>query len=214
MLILSDIQAFDVAEQQRGLFVTCYYVTQLIVSHGSSDRRCSARLQDPSSTVALTAVWSTASTPRDPRAPQLPASVPWCVCFAAPHTLLKREIHAKTAIKQHHIPTKSIATLSGCVFFAQVLGTFPHPARGILAMACANGGCAAAVPSGSEAYAKLYPEKSSDGVLRLGNVVPGEAPTARLVVMAVTLQVSADELSALQQYFPFGPEWQPEIAYC
>jgi 1-Cys peroxiredoxin 6 len=32
--------------------------------------------------------------------------------------------------------------------------------------------CAAAVPSGSEAYAKLYPEKSSDGVLRLGNVVP------------------------------------------
>lgn len=39
-------------------------------------------------------------------------------------------------------------------------------------MAC--GGCAAAaVPSGSEAYAKLYPEKSSDNVLRLGNVVPG-----------------------------------------
>jgi len=38
-------------------------------------------------------------------------------------------------------------------------------------MAC--GGCAAAaVPSGSEAYAKLYPEKSSDNVLRLGNVVP------------------------------------------
>lgn len=32
--------------------------------------------------------------------------------------------------------------------------------------------CATAVPSGSEAYAKLYPEKSSDGVLRLGNVVP------------------------------------------
>jgi hypothetical protein len=30
------------------------------------------------------------------------------------------------------------------------------------------------VPSGSEAYAKLYPEKSSDNVLRLGNVVPGE----------------------------------------
>lgn len=40
------------------------------------------------------------------------------------------------------------------------------------AMAC--GGCAAAVPSGSEAYAKLYPEKSSDSVLRLGNIVPGE----------------------------------------
>lgn len=42
-------------------------------------------------------------------------------------------------------------------------------------MAYAAGGCAAAaVPSGSEAYAKLYPEKSSDNVLRLGNVVPGE----------------------------------------
>jgi hypothetical protein len=39
-------------------------------------------------------------------------------------------------------------------------------------MAC--GGCAAAVPSGTEEYAKLYPEKSSDNVLRLGNVVPGE----------------------------------------
>jgi 1-Cys peroxiredoxin 6 len=39
-------------------------------------------------------------------------------------------------------------------------------------MACEKGGCAAAVPSGSEAYAKLYPEQSSDGVLRLGNVVP------------------------------------------
>lgn len=32
--------------------------------------------------------------------------------------------------------------------------------------------CATCVPSGTEAYAKLYPEKSSDGVLRLGNVVP------------------------------------------
>lgn len=41
-------------------------------------------------------------------------------------------------------------------------------------MACNGGGCAAAaVPSGSEAYAKLYPETSSDNVLRLGNVVPG-----------------------------------------
>mmetsp|Transcript_29934 Transcript_29934/g.50371 ORF Transcript_29934/g.50371 Transcript_29934/m.50371 type:complete len:289 (-) Transcript_29934:193-1059(-) len=29
-----------------------------------------------------------------------------------------------------------------------------------------------AVPSGSEAYGKLYPENSSDGVLRLGNLVP------------------------------------------
>ena len=29
-----------------------------------------------------------------------------------------------------------------------------------------------AVPSGSEAYGKLYPETSSDGILRLGNVVP------------------------------------------
>ena len=28
------------------------------------------------------------------------------------------------------------------------------------------------VPSGSEAYGKLYPEKSSDGILRLGNIVP------------------------------------------
>lgn len=45
-------------------------------------------------------------------------------------------------------------------------------AQGFEKMSC--GGCAAAaVPSGSEAYAKLYPEKSSDGVLRLGNVVPG-----------------------------------------
>jgi hypothetical protein len=42
-------------------------------------------------------------------------------------------------------------------------------------MAC--GGCAAAVPSGTEEYAKLYPEKSSDHVLRLGNVVPGEWQT-------------------------------------
>lgn len=44
-------------------------------------------------------------------------------------------------------------------------------------MACEKGGCAAAVPSGSEAYAKLYPKQSSDGVLRLGNVVPGERTT-------------------------------------
>lgn len=35
-----------------------------------------------------------------------------------------------------------------------------------------SGCAAAAVPSGTEAYAKLYPDKSSDGVLRLGNVVP------------------------------------------
>lgn len=34
-----------------------------------------------------------------------------------------------------------------------------------------SGCAAAAVPSGTEAYAKLYPEKSTDGVLRLGNVV-------------------------------------------
>lgn len=46
-----------------------------------------------------------------------------------------------------------------------------HPST---TMACAAGGCAAAVPSGSEAYAKLYPEKSSDGGFRLGNVCPGE----------------------------------------
>ena len=47
-----------------------------------------------------------------------------------------------------------------------------------------NMSCATAVPSGSEAYAKLYPEKSSDGVLRLGNVVsgPGTARHARLLV--------------------------------
>ncbi|KAL3132699.1 hypothetical protein ABBQ32_009209 [Trebouxia sp. C0010 RCD-2024] len=32
--------------------------------------------------------------------------------------------------------------------------------------------CSTDVKSGSEFYAKLYPEKSSDGVLRLGNVVP------------------------------------------
>jgi hypothetical protein len=31
---------------------------------------------------------------------------------------------------------------------------------------------ACCVPSGSEAYAALYPETSSDNVLRLGNVVP------------------------------------------
>lgn len=34
-------------------------------------------------------------------------------------------------------------------------------------------GKSCSVPSGTEAYAKLYPDKSSDGVLRLGNVVPG-----------------------------------------
>eukprot|EP00965_Chrysotila_dentata_P125704 4155042-Pleurochrysis_carterae.AAC.2 len=28
------------------------------------------------------------------------------------------------------------------------------------------------VPSGSATYNKLYPEKSSDGVLRLGNIAP------------------------------------------
>ena len=28
------------------------------------------------------------------------------------------------------------------------------------------------VPSGADAYGKLYPEKSSDGILRLGNIVP------------------------------------------
>jgi hypothetical protein len=50
---------------------------------------------------------------------------------------------------------------------------FPLPLSGCsIKMAC--GGCAAAVPSGTEEYAKLYPEKSSDNVLRLGNVVPGE----------------------------------------
>ncbi|KAK9805880.1 hypothetical protein WJX73_000499 [Symbiochloris irregularis] len=33
-------------------------------------------------------------------------------------------------------------------------------------------GKSCSVPSGTEAYAKLYPDKSSDGQLRLGNVVP------------------------------------------
>lgn len=51
-------------------------------------------------------------------------------------------------------------------------------------MAC--GGCAAAaVPSGSEAYAKLYPAKSSDNVLRLGNIVPGGLASWSAVVCPV-----------------------------
>lgn len=48
------------------------------------------------------------------------------------------------------------------------------------------------MPSGSEAYAKLYPEKSSDNVLRLGNVVPGE----------LQLPATSSAASVLQHHSP------------